>query len=474
MEESRGEAVLLRLFKSDLDEALQLVFLSLDPESLKASRLVCKAWDTFIKRRVWGSPRARLRLRGRLLRHWKGASAKVTNLREGMCNEVYSLACDEERVYCGTADQHIQVFEIASGSLLYMRFCASEDEVILYDGQLMLNENEERSRAGVQLDLGKNLLAAITLGGVVSLWQKRNGDKLYLGRPHGDVGVYGVRVWGDVVITGGADGSLVLLSNSQGTWTVAQKVITGKSYITHLDSDGDTLAVGTHTGVQLWKVENKKNHEGEVETRLSHTGGALEEKGDKLVVWMLVVSKPLVIVVGGEEWEGIQVWSLKTGKLVRHFDQDVHYHNVQLNRYGLITITEIKDFVWNHQPGHEEEVAVVVMSLSDLGNNKIKDADLWRRKRFVSQPMSEGEVNAVSNATHMIMSKASRGGGQLEVQNFWGSPIPKMTRLRPRRKQPKEEVIKCATVKDSGPLDGMVLKRKSDHSMAPNTKVRVQ
>ena len=26
------------------------------------------------------------------------------------------------------------------------------------------------------------------------------------------------------------------------------------------------------------------------------------------------------------------------------------------------------------------------------------------------------QVNAVSNATHMIMSKASRGGGQLEVQ----------------------------------------------------------
>ena len=309
MEGSQGEAVLLRLFDSDLDEALQLVFLSLDPESLKASRLVCKAWDTFIKRRVWGSPRARLRLRGRLLRHWKGASAKVTNLREGMCNEVYSMACDEERVYCGTADQHIQVFEIASSRLLYMRFCASKDEVILYDGQLMLNEDEERIRAGVQLDLGKNLLAAITLGGVVSLWQKRTGDKLYLGRPHGNVGVYGVRVWGDVVITGGADGSLVLLSNSQGTWTVAQKVITGTSYITHLDSDGDMLAVGTHTGVQLWKVENKTNDEGEVETRLSHTGGPLEEKGDKLVVWMLVVSSPLVIIVGGEEWGGIQVQS---------------------------------------------------------------------------------------------------------------------------------------------------------------------
>ena len=32
MEGSQGEAVLLRLFDSDLDEALQLVFLSLDPE----------------------------------------------------------------------------------------------------------------------------------------------------------------------------------------------------------------------------------------------------------------------------------------------------------------------------------------------------------------------------------------------------------------------------------------------------------
>ena len=60
------------------------------------------------------------------------------------------------------------------------------------------------------------------------------------------------------------------------------------------------------------------------------------------------------------------------------------------------------------------------------------------------------------------------------VQNFWGSPIPKLTRLRPRRKQPKEEVTKCARVKDSGPLDGMVLKKKSDHSMAPTKKPRVQ
>jgi len=151
------------------------------------------------------------------------------------------------------------------------------------------------------------------------------------------------------------------------------------------------------------------------------------------------------------------------------------------SRYGLITITEIKDYAWEqlYQPedelGDNEQVAVMVMSLSDLGNNRVKDADLWRRKRLVYQPRTkfEGEVNAVSSATHMIVSRGSRGG-QLEVQNFWGSPIPKMTRLRPRRKQPKEEVVRRSTSREANILEGVVLKKKSDHSLAPNKKPRIQ
>ena len=115
-------------------------------------------------------------------------------------------------------------------------------------------------------------------------------------------------MWGEVVITGAADASLVLLHNrNDGTWTVGQKVSTGTSYITHLDSDGETLSVGTHTGVQLWKVKEEKNCEGEVERRLSHLGGRLEERGPKLVVWMLVISQPYILIVGGEEWGGVQV-----------------------------------------------------------------------------------------------------------------------------------------------------------------------
>ena len=65
--------------------------------------------------------------------------------------------------------------------------------------------------------------------------------------------------------------------------------------------------MGTHTGVQLWKVKEEKNSEGEVEARLSHTGGPLEEMEPKLVVWMLVISQPFILTVGGEEWGGVQV-----------------------------------------------------------------------------------------------------------------------------------------------------------------------
>ena len=49
-----------------------------------------------------------------------------------------------------------------------------------------------------------------------------------------------------------------------------------------------------------------------------------------------------------------------------------------------------------------------------------------------------------------------------------------MTRLRPRRKQSKEEVTRCSTSRGANVLEGMVLKKKSDHSLAPNKKLRIQ
>ena len=47
--------------------------LLLDPEELKACRLVNHTWDEFIREEVWGSKRARLQLQEKLAQRWKNA-----------------------------------------------------------------------------------------------------------------------------------------------------------------------------------------------------------------------------------------------------------------------------------------------------------------------------------------------------------------------------------------------------------------
>ena len=116
-------------------------------------------------------------------------------------------------------------------------------------------------------------------------------------------------------------------------------------------------------------------------------------------------------------------------------------------RQGLVTLTEIKNFplelMMGYQPGwclyflriysgrfaqlcvskgDAEEVAVVVLSLSDLGNRRIKasskelsskilslqEADLWQRKRMVGQLVMEGEVGVENICVRNILVKYFR------------------------------------------------------------------
>ena len=113
-----GDTVMSLLFEADLDEALQLIFLCLDPGSLRAASLVSRCWHTFISRRLWGSTSARRRLRAKLVRRWREARAAVRSLFRSE-REVYSMTCDQDRVYCGTVDGFLQVFCRLSGR----RFC---------------------------------------------------------------------------------------------------------------------------------------------------------------------------------------------------------------------------------------------------------------------------------------------------------------------------------------------------------------
>jgi hypothetical protein len=58
------------LYLRNMDEILQNIFLCLSPSSLHAARQTCKRWNEFIKKRIWGSRKAREILDERLESAW--------------------------------------------------------------------------------------------------------------------------------------------------------------------------------------------------------------------------------------------------------------------------------------------------------------------------------------------------------------------------------------------------------------------
>ena len=62
--------IISSLFLFDQDEALQKIFLHVDPKSLKSCRLVNKQWNDFILRRIWRSPRGKMILKERIFENF--------------------------------------------------------------------------------------------------------------------------------------------------------------------------------------------------------------------------------------------------------------------------------------------------------------------------------------------------------------------------------------------------------------------
>ena len=156
--------IINKLFELNFDEILQKIFLNLDPLSLKNSKCVCSEWRQFITERLWNSKPARKQLQKRLINQWKFHDPSVTEYDFGMMG-VNSLACDDELIVCGYLKGQAKVFDLATGELRFEVQCNTQPSDS-YDDQ-------------VQLDLGKNVIGAITEKGTVSIWNREDGTLLY-------------------------------------------------------------------------------------------------------------------------------------------------------------------------------------------------------------------------------------------------------------------------------------------------------
>jgi len=91
------------LFRCNMDEVLQMIFLGLDPASLHRARQVCKEWNEFLLARVWGA--ARDRLTARLTRSWLAGQPSLSrdDYWDHMVMQPGVLAMDPELLVIGLA-----------------------------------------------------------------------------------------------------------------------------------------------------------------------------------------------------------------------------------------------------------------------------------------------------------------------------------------------------------------------------------
>ena len=95
-------------------------FLLLQPDELKACRLVCTTWSKFIQKEVWENPRGRERLSRKLVQLWKTADPLPKELGQVRQDTDTSLFCDDRHAFCmdwyGSGDGRVGVYKLSDGA----------------------------------------------------------------------------------------------------------------------------------------------------------------------------------------------------------------------------------------------------------------------------------------------------------------------------------------------------------------------
>ena len=94
-------------------------FLLLDPEDLKACRLVSKQWDEFVKREVWNNQYGKKMLTQKLVQRWMHENPKEEVLfRKEIHLEnprIANIVCDEQHVYCADLTGKVRMYRLSDG-----------------------------------------------------------------------------------------------------------------------------------------------------------------------------------------------------------------------------------------------------------------------------------------------------------------------------------------------------------------------
>lgn len=375
------------MFEQDMDQCLQHVFLDLDPASLKASRMVCRQWNQFILKRVWGAKRKVLL--EQVQRKWRKGSVSRTSLERGSDNpegfdSITFINCDDRVITVSRESGLVSVWNTADNSKMFTLDCTKDDNLPAW---------------GPQVALGKSVIAT-TGGSVVRLWNKSNGSLEYGDTLHGtNSRVLGLGVTcEDLVISGGSQGRLVILARAEENgWEVKQKASTGDgSEVTHIYCDGKMAAIGTMKTVQVWDVE---------------AGGQAEgTKTVNIFSGMVVLVFPHVFALKGEDIaDEICVYDMKTGDQIRSVCFNDSHDNFRLDM--VTTVINM------HTNGRQLVVSTPKEEfLFDVKELIEKDkSNLWKRKVPAGWTRNNHHTAALNTST-MIQAVDNLN---LDVHNYY-------------------------------------------------------
>ena len=131
-------------------------FLLLSPEEIKSCRFVCRQWDRFIMKEVWGNARGKKKLEAMLVNRWKTVDPTQVEIGQPMHLYVTHFACDDRFAFCGLDNGNVRVYNLDGGDLVT---------------ELAPSRRLRSGHSNTVLAASDGILASIAWYAVLTVWQ---------------------------------------------------------------------------------------------------------------------------------------------------------------------------------------------------------------------------------------------------------------------------------------------------------------
>ena len=236
--------IIQKLFAKGLEEVIQMIFLHLDPKSLKNSKLTCSQWKEFIDRRIWKSPSAKSVLQEKLLLNWKTKHFDEVPI-QGKADSYI------DRMYC---DNEVIVLRIGKRKEKFVVICASTLKK-LYSFE---PERDPLGFPAFLFSFGDNSIA-ITSFMKVRIINKFTGELEFQHTEYSRLNL-AQKMVGDVLFVSENKrleiGEILMFSKdpTDKSWSVKKRM---KTELRSISGDETKLVIGTEDCIRFWDVKKE-------------------------------------------------------------------------------------------------------------------------------------------------------------------------------------------------------------------------